>query len=474
MEIGGMSNPRIRAFLSHSGTIALSVVLLVFCIISREPRICYALGLLVVMAQFSWGNPGGVAACILFSVVGLVIAMTANWAGYHGSLAPFWLLPVFFSGVWGVASYTTGRFAGQSIRLKLAQEESEQGIVDIEEEMETERRRIAAGRQRIDKIFNLTKFTRQLSSFLGLTEVIEQVLSGTNELTGHLGKPSLVMFEEDSAMVYRLEEKGVVAAREEADPFSLWVRVRVMPLYIPDLVKDVRFRTYVPTTTRSIVATPLLRERAVMGVLLVQSSSADSFSQEDWRLLSLMGDLSAVAIQNSLLYQRTQEEAITDGLTGVFVHRHFHERLAEEVKRCSEVGSNLTMIMADIDNFKSLNDTYGHLTGDIVLKGVAHALLDGVRTSDFVARYGGEEFAILLTETDAVGGMLVAERLRSAVENCSFAAAGVERRVTISVGVASIEGGGGEGRNLVERADEALYEAKHAGKNRVVQSRKTA
>jgi len=463
-----------REFLSHGGTIALAVVLLGFCVATREPRLCYALGLLVVMAQFSWGTPGGAAAFGIFSMVGLALALTGNWAGYRGSPAPFWFLPFFFGGVWGVAAYTTGRFAGESLRLKLSQEESEQAIIDIEEKLEAERRRIAAGRQRIDKIFNLTKFTRQLSSYLGLTEVVEQVLSGTNELTGHLGRASLVMFGENSATVYRLEEKGVVAAREDADLFSQWVRVRVMPLYIPDLSKDVRFRDSAPTTARSVMATPLVRGKSAIGVLLVQSSSVEAFSQEDWRLLTLMGDLSGVSIQNSLLYQRTQEEAITDGLTGAFVHRYFQERLVEEVKRCTEGGIHLTMLMADIDNFKSLNDTYGHLTGDTVLKGVAHTLQEGVRTTDFVARYGGEEFAVLLTETDAVGGLLVAERLRAAVENCSFAQAGVERKVTVSIGVASIEGGGGEGRGLVERADEALYEAKRAGKNRVVQSGKPA
>ena len=465
---------RMREYLSHGGTILLALVLVGLSLVTREPRVCYALGLLVVMSQFSWGNPGGGAAFVLFSMAGLGIAITGNWAGYKGSISPFLFLPVFFGVIWAVSAYTTGRFARESLRLKLTQEESEQAIVDIEEQLEVERRRIAAGRQRIDKIFNLTKFTRQLSSFLGLTEVVEQVLTGTNELTGHLGKPSLVMFEENSAMVYRLEEKGVVAAREEVDSFSNWVRVRVMPLYIPDLSKDVRFRDSAPTMIRSVMVTPLVREKAAIGVLLVQSSSAEAFSQEDWRLLTLMGDLSSVAIQNSLLYQRTQEEAITDGLTGVFVHRYFQERLVEEVKRCREAGIHLTMLMADIDNFKSLNDTYGHLTGDAVLKGVARTLQEGVRTSDFVARYGGEEFAVLLTETDSVGGLLVAERLRTAVEKCSFTDVGVERKVTVSIGVASFSLDGGEGRGLVEQADEALYEAKRTGKNRVVQAGKRA
>ena len=474
MAIARMSSPWVRNIFSHGGTILLALVLLLLCVFTREPRLCYALGLLVVMAQFSWGNPGGGASFVIFSMMGVGMAITGAWAGYKGSSAPFLLLPVFLGGVWGIASITTGRFSRESLRLKLAQEESEQAIINIEADLEAERKRIAAGRQRIDKIFNLTKFTRQLSSFLVLNEVVEQVLAGTNEITGHLGKPSLVMFEENSAMVYRLEEKGVVAAREDVDPFSHWVMVRTMPLFIPDLSKDARFREVVPSTARSVMATPLIRGKDVIGALLVQSSSVDSFSQEDWRLLTLMGDLSSVAIQNSLLYQRTQEEAITDGLTGLFVHRYFQERLVEEVKRCREAGIHLTMLMADIDNFKSLNDTYGHLTGDSVLKGVAKTIQDGVRTTDFVARYGGEEFAVLLTETDPAGGLLVAERLRAAVEKCPFTEVGVERKVTVSIGLASIHGGGGEGRGLVERADVALYEAKRTGKNRVVQAEPVA
>jgi len=470
----GLPSRQVRDFLSHGGTIVLAIVLLIMCIGTREPRLCFAMGLLVVMAQFSWGNPGGGAAFVVFSVVGLGLAMTGGWTGYKGSLAPFWFLPFFFGGVWAVSSYITGRFSAESLRLHLAREEADQAIAGIDLQLESERRRIASGRQRIDKIFNLTKFTRQLSSYLGLTEVIEQVLAGTNELTGHLGRPSLVMFDENSEMVYRLEEKGVVAAREDADPFSRWVRLRAMPLYIPDLSKDVRFRDSAPSVIRSVMATPLSRGKVVIGILLVQSSSVEAFSQEDWRLLSLMGDLSGVSVQNSLLYQRTQEEAITDGLTGVYVHRYFQERLAEEVKRCRGTSIHLTMLMADIDNFKSLNDTYGHLVGDAVLRGVAKTLQDGVRTTDILARYGGEEFAVVLTETDTDGGMLVAERLRAAVEKYSFTDAGVERSVTVSIGVATFDGQTEEGRGLVERADEALYEAKRAGKNRVVLARKAA
>jgi len=448
--------------------LAAGLGLLVAGFMTHEPRLFLLLGVAVVLCGFQWGTAGSGAAAVSLSIFSMVSNGDLSGIPAQVSLR---VMPLFYAGLWGISAVLTRRLASERIRTQLEQEAVEKVVADTGAKLEKEKRNISGGRQRIEKIFMLTKITEKLSTNLSLSEVVTQVLRGTIELAGHGGKATLMLFEGDAALAYRLERADLVAAREEPDPYSKWVGARLMPLYVQDLSREMRFRGGEEGGSQrkgAVIATPLIRDRVAFGALVVMNDMPEAFSQEDWRLLTLMGDLSSVALQNSQLYQRTQEEALTDGLTGAFVHRHFQERLAEEVKRSIETRVPLTMLMADIDDFKILNDSWGHMTGDVVLREVAKVLREGVRGTDFVARYGGEEFAVLLTETDTDGGMLVAERLRTGVSELSFVEAGVNRPVTISMGVATFHGEGADARELVERADEALYAAKKRGKNCVV------
>lgn len=158
--------------------------------------------------------------------------------------------------------------------------------------------------------------------------------------------------------------------------------------------------------------------------------------------------------------------SVTDGLTGLTNHRALMQRLTEEIVRAKRTERPLTVIMADVDHFKSYNDSFGHPAGDQVLKMVASILKDATRTVDCVARYGGEEFALLLPETDMPGAMEVAERIRFRVESAEFP----ERRITLSVGVAEYPTDAADASTIVAVADEALYVAKREGRNQVVQA----
>jgi diguanylate cyclase (GGDEF)-like protein len=168
------------------------------------------------------------------------------------------------------------------------------------------------------------------------------------------------------------------------------------------------------------------------------------------------------------LYEDARQRAVTDGLTGLYNHTHFKELLALEFARCKRYGAPLTMLLVDIDHFKKINDTYGHLTGDVVLRRVAHALRGQVRDCDLVARYGGEEMSILLPSTDLKGALIVAERIRRFVRDMVFM---TEERVqvppiTVSIGVAQ-QRKSDTPTELINRADQALYEAKSSGRNQV-------
>ncbi|MDP2936193.1 MAG: diguanylate cyclase [Dehalococcoidia bacterium] len=191
-------------------------------------------------------------------------------------------------------------------------------------------------------------------------------------------------------------------------------------------------------------------------------------TEDDRQAGSTFANHVSIAIEKTLLLQRVQEMAITDGLTGLYNHRHFHELLDMEAKRARRYKHCLSLVMSDIDHFKSVNDTFGHLMGDTVLKSVAKILTKAARETDHVARYGGEEFAIILPETSNSEAAVIAERIRRAVEDKEIVANSTSIRFTISMGAASTQvGQEGVVQDLVQKADKALYQAKHMGRNRV-------
>jgi len=173
-------------------------------------------------------------------------------------------------------------------------------------------------------------------------------------------------------------------------------------------------------------------------------------------------------IQKALEHARTRRLACTDGLTEVYNHRTFQERLTQEIARANRYGRPLSLLMIDVDHFKVYNDTYGHPEGDIVLQDLARLLREVSRSSDTVARYGGEEFAVILPETDGVNAQKIGERLREQVERHAFR--GQELMpggtLTISIGVATHTSAGSKDA-LLQAADTALYTAKREGRNRV-------
>ena len=167
--------------------------------------------------------------------------------------------------------------------------------------------------------------------------------------------------------------------------------------------------------------------------------------------------------------KKLRELAYRDGLTGLYNHRYFQEILEREIKRARRYKKPLSLLMIDIDHFKKINDTYGHLHGDEVLKRLAQIFSESIRACDYAARYGGEEFSIILPETLLNGALNVAERLRQRVKNTPIVLADQEIRVTISIGLAAYENTQREitRSQLIALADKALYQSKMAGRDRV-------
>ena len=201
---------------------------------------------------------------------------------------------------------------------------------------------------------------------------------------------------------------------------------------------------------------------------LIQSmplAGTDFQARDHWAIVS--GQL-ALGLQRVALYRQVQESATHDGLTGLLVRRTFWERLQEEVERAVRRSASLSFLMVDLDRFKQVNDTYGHLVGDVVLREVANLIRSSVREMDLVGRYGGEEFGVLLPEADRDLGSQIAERIRRTIELASIRAYDEEIHMTVSVGVALCPAQTSDAEELVEKADQAMYRAKGMGRNRTV------
>ncbi|MCK5799824.1 MAG: diguanylate cyclase, partial [Deltaproteobacteria bacterium] len=218
----------------------------------------------------------------------------------------------------------------------------------------------------------------------------------------------------------------------------------------------------------SLVVLPLIVQDEAIGTFVFGAEMPRRFPKRIRGMLGVISNQVAVSIENGTMYKRMEEMATTDGLTGLPNHRTFQARFSEMLARAERHGKPVSVCIADVDKFKNVNDTYGHPVGDQVLKRVAKVLARQVRKVDIVARYGGEEFAFVLEETDSVGAELLCERVREELAAQVMSSDKGAFRVTISLGVASYPADGDDKQRLVERADQALYEAKETGRNRTV------
>jgi diguanylate cyclase (GGDEF)-like protein len=220
----------------------------------------------------------------------------------------------------------------------------------------------------------------------------------------------------------------------------------------------------------SFAVVPIVLESQVIGVINVTNKrSGAGLEPDDLGFLETVASYAAVAIENARLHAKAQLLAATDGLTELYNHRHFQERLAEEVERWRRYWvKGVALVMLDLDRFKRFNDMYGHRAGDAVLREAAARVKRQARKVDVCCRYGGEEFAVILPEIDKAGAVTFAERVRDTMSREPFAVRDdIHTKITVSVGVAACPEDAMDPAELIEAADQALFTSKHAGRDRV-------
>lgn len=213
---------------------------------------------------------------------------------------------------------------------------------------------------------------------------------------------------------------------------------------------------------------PLKAGDRVLGTLVAGSRHRTGLNEDAVRMLEVLAIQAAQSMLRAQLFEQMERMATTDGLTGLCNHRTFQSRLDELIAQSRRYGRKMSVLVADVDYFKAVNDRHGHPAGDQVLRTVAQLIAKQGRDTDVVARYGGEEFAIILPETDPKGAKVIAERIRTSVQARTFDLEGGPLKVTLSLGISTYPENGKDRLALVERADQCLYFAKKHGRNRSV------
>ena len=321
--------------------------------------------------------------------------------------------------------------------------------------------------------YNLRRLADEFSTTFELAELGNLIVSRTLEFVqrGDWCLLFLGAIEQDgiSLIASKHARSTQKAKKKLGDVFDFWVLRNRQHLFVSDTQKDFRFdlkKTALLEDLRSAILAPITHENKVIGTLRINSELPGTFTTDHLRFLDAIATLASSALSNAVLYQKTEELAIRDSLTHLYVQRYFMERLREEHKRALITHGKLAMLMCDLDYFKRINDQFGHTVGDLVLSRVADVLRE-LCENGIVARYGGEEFTVLLPQTSKKEAIHIAEKICERLGKEKIEVRRQNIQVTVSIGAAAIPEDTLDAEELVRKADERMYQAKTAGRNQV-------
>ena len=314
---------------------------------------------------------------------------------------------------------------------------------------------------------SLLETSKMLSASLRVEEIGDKLVE---LVSGMVSSSAVGFFLPDKGKLKIIAKKGFEPEKEsfyaKGTLFDLIIKNK-QHLHFSRLDKKQAVYPFNIPDTKTFLGIPIISGKNIQGIIAVVSKEPDAISSFYGHLLNIIADQAALSITNAQLHKEVEKLAVTDGLTGLYNHKHFQERLNGEFQRLERIPHPISLMLIDLDYFKRVNDTYGHPVGDAVLTDLAKILRKTLRGIDIIARYGGEEFAAVLINTDVSGAKKIAERLRTYVMNTPFFVEEKQLSLTLSVGVAAYPHDAKTKDELISKADQSLYHAKKNGRNQV-------
>ena len=396
---------------------------------------------------------------------------------------PYFFWPLILSLLFILAAliYLYFQFEGMGARIQSQLQDIMEHNNLIEAEIKREQTALDSSRKKNIQYVELKRLTEALSLCLSLEDTSRTLCTDLSKY---------FISEQITTILYlfhaRTEQLGIYSSYQgqmpvnikakQGDLFDHWVIRTLQSLFIEDTRSDYRFDmdkilSEDGRMIRSLMIVPLKVGHKILGILRLDHPEPYYFHMDDLRLLTTIGDLAAVAVENAQLYEQVEQLAIKDGLTNLYLKRYLLDRMSEEIARQLRHKTQLSFLMIDLDNFKEYNDRFGHMAGDIVLKTMGLILSNFFHNpGDVVCRYGGEEFCVLLPDCSKNKALDSAEQLRERVERKVISLRRQQTHMTISVGIATFPKDAQSREELISKADQALYKAKQEGRNRVLLS----
>lgn len=320
-------------------------------------------------------------------------------------------------------------------------------------------------KQQTDELDALKKLSLNLTSSLDLPDVLDAVVSEAMRLIQNARDVNIFLYKNHKLSFGAALDSDGTRNKPWSKPRSNGLTYSVANsgeiLIIESMREHPLFATAPKDWIGSIIGLPLKVGDMVVGVMNLSRLTVGGFTASELRLLRLLADQAAVAISNASLHQMISRQAYSDTLTGLPNRRALDERLEEEVSAARRNNYSFAVIMMDLDGFKAVNDTYGHATGDDVLRVVFNQMSRGVRTTDFLARYGGDELTLILSQTEMSSALVVSEKITEGMKKLKFKLPDGRRlKLGISGGIAIFPVHARSGPDLLRAADAALYQAK--------------
>src|SRR5713226_711119 len=338
----------------------------------------------------------------------------------------------------------------------------------------------AAGTSPIRLSQELTIFhdvAKALTSSLNLDSILQTIM----EKMAEYFRPdtwSLLMVDEERDELYFAIAVGSASETlknvrlKVGEGIAGWVAKHGERLVVPDVMTDPRFAKRIDEMTkwetRSIICVPVRSKLRVLGVIQLVNVDMEHFGDQEVFFLQSLCDYAAIAIENARSVEKIQELTITDDVTGLYNARHLYKTLETEVYRSARFGYEFTVLFIDLDHFKQVNDTHGHLIGSKLLAEIGFIVKSQLRLIDYAFRYGGDEFVVLLPQTSKDQGFVVARRILDSLRASQFCKAeGLNLNVRASMGMATYPSDASTPREIIERADEMMYEVKNSTRDNI-------